>query len=146
MQYILVYLPILALVACCAQNQMTWADQGSIITGIVSKVRDGDTVEVGGVPVRLNGVSAPELNEDLGQVSKLFMIKLVLRKRIQCKLTGKKSYDRHVGTCYLGNLDIGAAVIKAGFALDCQKYSRGRYKAFETEIGRSQIRLPAYCR
>ena len=35
----------------------------TIITGIVSKVRDGDTVEVGEVPIRLNGVSAPELNE-----------------------------------------------------------------------------------
>ncbi len=37
--------------------------------GVVSHVRDGDTIEVENIPIRLNGVSAPELDEPLGQAS-----------------------------------------------------------------------------
>ena len=146
MQYIQYHFLIFIIVFCCVQNRITWASQETMLTGIVSKVRDGDTLEVGEVPIRLNGISAPELNERFGVESKSFIVKLVFGKRIRCKLTGKKSYDRHVGTCYLEHQDIGAAVIKAGLALDCPKYSGGRYKRFETEIGRAQIRLPKYCR
>ena len=48
------------------------------LTGTVTKVRDGDTIEVGRVPIRLNGVSAPELKEPLGSQSKAFMTDLVM--------------------------------------------------------------------
>ena len=54
------------------------ADEPTILTGTVTHVRDGDTIEVGEVPIRLNGVSAPELDEQLGKRSKLFMRELVL--------------------------------------------------------------------
>ena len=38
----------------------------TLVAGTVTHVRDGDTIEVGNIPVRLNGVSAPELKEPLG--------------------------------------------------------------------------------
>ena len=72
----------------------------TILTGTVSHIRDGDTIEVGKVPVRLNGVSAPELKEPLGLQSKQFMIDLVLDRPVSCELSGEKTYDRLVGTCY----------------------------------------------
>ena len=50
----------------------------SILTGNVTHVRDGDTIEVGEVPIRLNGVSAPELDEPLGADAKKFMHDLVM--------------------------------------------------------------------
>jgi micrococcal nuclease len=90
-------------------------------------------------------VSAPELKEPLGNQSKQFMVELVSGKRIRCELNGKKTYDRFVGTCYLGGKDIGAAVIEAGLALDCPRFSGGRYKAVETAMARSGIKLPEYC-
>jgi hypothetical protein len=40
----------------------------TILTGTVTHVRDGDTIVVGAIPIRLNGVSAPELN-DLGELA-----------------------------------------------------------------------------
>ena len=42
------------------------AAKPTILTGMVTHVRDGDTIEVGKIPIRLNGVSAPELHELLG--------------------------------------------------------------------------------
>ena len=91
----------------------------------------------------MNGVSAPELGEPLGQESKDFMHDLVLGKFVRCEMTRAKSYDRLVGTCYLNDNDIGEAVITAGLALDCQKYSGGKYVEFEKpEV---TIKLPGYC-
>jgi len=118
----------------------------AILTGDVTKVRDGDTIEVGKIPIRLNGVSAPELNEPFGPQSKAFMLDLVMGNRVRCELDGTKTYDRWVGVCYLNGQDIGAAVIGAGLALDCPRYSTGRYAKLETRGAKAQITLPRYCR
>ena len=118
----------------------------TILTGNVTKVRDGDTIEVGKIPIRLNGVSAPEMKEALGPQSKAFMSNLVMDKRVRCKLDGTKSHDRWVGICYREGQDIGAAVIGAGLALDCPRFSGGRYAGFEVSGTSSRIRLPSYCK
>jgi micrococcal nuclease len=118
----------------------------TILTGTVTHVRDGDTIEVGKIPIRLNGVSAPELKDPLGVESKNFMRDLADGENVQCELTGAKTYDRFVGTCYLGGKDIGAAVIEAGLALDCPRYSGGRYAKLEAAAARERIMLPKYCK
>lgn len=118
----------------------------TVLTGTVTKVRDGDTIEVGKIPVRLQGISAPELNEPLGPRSKTFLTDLVLGKSVRCELNGKRSHDRLVGICYLDNVDISTQVIANGLALDCPKYSKGRYSRFDTEEGKQLIKLPKYCR
>jgi endonuclease YncB( thermonuclease family) len=100
---------------------------------------------VGKIPIRLNGVSAPELKEALGPKSKQFMHDLVEDKSVRCELDGTKTYDRFVGTCYLDGRDIGEAVIAAGLALDCPQFSGGRYAEFEVVAAREAIKLPKYC-
>lgn len=116
------------------------------LTGVVTKVRDGDTIEVGKVPIRLNGVSAPEMKEQLGPSSKAFMVELLMGKKVRCELNGQKTHDRFVGICFHDGKDIGEAVIAAGLALDCPRYSKGRYAKFETQEGRQTIALPGYCK
>ena len=118
----------------------------TILTGTVTHVRDGDTIEVGKIPIRLNGVSAPELNETLGNHSKSFMTNLVIGKSVRCELNGEKTHDRWVGVCYHEGKDIGAAIIDAGLALDCPRYSNGRYEEYEVQGAAAKIKLPKYCR
>ena len=117
----------------------------TILTGGVTKVRDGDTIEVGKIPIRLNGVSAPETSEPLGPLSKAFMVDLLMGKRVRCELDGTKTHDRWVGICYLNGRDIGAAVIGVGLALDCPRYSGGRYAKLEVPTAVLRMRLPRYC-
>jgi micrococcal nuclease len=124
---------------------VAFAAEPSTLAGTVTHVRDGDTIEVSEVPIRLSGVSAPELDEPLGAQSKVFMRDLVLGQPVSCELNGKKTYDRFVGTCYLGDNDIGILVIEAGLALDCPRYSGGRYADHELATARQQIKLPGYC-
>lgn len=119
---------------------------GEWIEGRVTHVRDVDTIEVNNLPVRLNGVDGPELDERGGRAAKVWMQKLVLRKRVKCWLNGEKTYDRWVGTCYIASEeDIGALAIQAGHARDCPRFSGGKYAQFETENSRA---LPShsYCR
>ncbi len=113
--------------------------------GIVSYVRDGDTIEVENIPIRLNGVSAPELDEPLGPESKAFMHELVIGQSVHCELNGEKTYDRFVGVCFLNNKDIGISIIEAGLAIDCPKFSSGGYAEYETVEARRVIGLPKYC-
>jgi micrococcal nuclease len=120
-----------AFVLIAATASPCFAADPAILEGIVSHVRDGDAIEVGKIPVRLNRVSAPELDEPLGHKSKAFMVKLVDGKRVRCELNEEKTYDRFVGVCFLDGEDINGSIIQAGLALDCPKYSNGRYKVAE---------------
>ena len=125
----------LVLVTTCAMSTPGMLHAGEWIEGRVTHVRDVDTIEVHGLPVRLNGVDG-----------KRWMQKQVLRKPVRCWLTGAKTHDRWVGTCHdSADRDIGALAIAAGMARDCPRYSGGRYTAFETAESR---RLPrhGYCR
>lgn len=115
-----------------------------ILMGAVTHVRDGDTIEVVGVPVRLNGVAAPELGEPHGREAKKFMLNLVAGKTVRCKLNGERSYDRVIGVCYLDGQDIGASIIAAGLARDCHWFSKGSYNSLNTAAS-LQLPLPSYC-
>lgn len=132
----------LALALACASPAIA---EPTTLTGTVTKVRDGDTIEVGKIPIRLNGVSAPEMNEPLGPQSKAFMTEMVMGKRVRCELDGSKTHDRFVGICYLDEQDIGATVIANGLALDCPRYSGGRYAGYEVQGAAAKIKLPGYC-
>ncbi|WP_170432887.1 thermonuclease family protein [Ruegeria arenilitoris] len=109
-------------------------------------VRDADTIVVDGKPVRLNGIDAPELDTRSGQDAKRWMVNYLRGKSISCELNSERTYDRWVGVCYADGEDVGAAVIAAGHALDCARYSGGRYKNLETRAARSRLKRAKYCR
>lgn len=66
-------------------------------------------------------------------------------KDIACELTGERNRDRHIGVCYAGGVDLGIAVASAGHALDCRRYSGGRYAEFETPVAKSRLKRAGYC-
>ena len=108
-------------------------------------VRDADTIVVDGTPVRLNGVDAPELKTSAGKDARRWVVNHLRGKSITCELNGERTYDRWVGVCFADGEDIGAAVIAAGHALDCRRYSGGRYRNLETPAARSRIKRAGYC-
>jgi len=121
------------------------------LSGPVTHVRDGDTIEVAGVPVRLQGLHAAELSEPGGHDAKRFMAALVRGRDAACKLTGERNRDRMIGVCFVehraGFVDLGEAMVAAGMARDCPRFSGGRYAEAEAEAGRAwSTPLPGYCR
>jgi len=114
------------------------------ISGIAYAI-DGDTIRIDGrTKIRLSGVAAPEKNERGGYEATDFMKRLINGKSVRCELDGTRTYDRAVGICFLGGRDIGEAVIAAGLARDCPRYSHGRYRAVEPP-GAASLAFPPYC-
>jgi endonuclease YncB( thermonuclease family) len=115
-------------------------------------VLDGDTISVEGVHVRLQGVAAPEIpHEGLGieaepggEQAAAFMRRLVEGQIVVCELTGERTHGREVGVCSREGQDIGAAVIEAGLARDCPRFSNGQYAELERQAAKS-LPLPGYC-
>lgn len=115
------------------------------IEGRVTVVRDVDTIVVAGTPVRLNGLDGPETSTRVGREARTFMTRLVRGEAVFCQLNGDRTYDRWVGTCFLDGQDIAAIAVANGHALDCRRYSGGRYRKLETSAARSRIRRAGYC-
>ncbi|MEM6834098.1 MAG: thermonuclease family protein [Pseudomonadota bacterium] len=109
------------------------------------QVRDADTIVVDGTPVRLQGVDAPEMEYRSGQDARRWMVRYLQDKAVSCELTGERTYDRYVGVCYADGTDIGAAVIAAGHALDCARFSGGRYADLETPAAKARLKRARYC-
>jgi len=117
------------------------ADAAELV-GAVNHVRDGDTIEVDNVAIRLQGLHAPELDEAGGPEAAAFMVELVMGQELDCDLTGERSHDRLIGVCYLNGRDIAAELIAAGLGRDCARYSGGRYASIDR---RPDMPLPDYC-
>ena len=123
-----------------------------LLTGEVMYVRDGDTIEVAGVPIRFIGLAAPESDDPGGRAATAAMRRLVDGHQVRCELNGERTYDRCVGVCYLDGADIATELVRQGVARDCPRYSRGRYAQAERRAAaegatiRERYRLPGYCR
>lgn len=101
------------------------------ISGIVSRCHDGDTCTVISdgkkISVRFSGIDAPEIKQTDGKAARDFAEGLIKGKVVRLQCEGK-SYNRTTCTVFLGGTDINAEIVKAGFAYDIPKYSKGRYK------------------
>lgn len=84
------------------------------LSGSVTHVRDGDTIEVNGTAVRIANLDCAELGTAEGEAAKIWMGELLAGASVDCALSGRKSYDRQVGTCRFGGADLGEILIGEG--------------------------------
>jgi len=121
------------------------ADQ--IIEGRASVV-DGDTLEIHGERIRLNGIDAPETWQTCidragaeyrcGKASADALDTfLALSRPTRCQEVSRDRYGRAVADCWRADgLGVAAYMVRAGQALDWPRYSHGRYAA-EQEAARA---------
>jgi len=106
---------------------MTMTAPAAAATGTYT--RDGDTVVLNSIPIRLKGLSCAELKTPLGQSQKLVMITLMnSATKIEYELTGEKTFDRQVGYIYFDGVDAGLTMIQTSGCQPCRRYDKdGRY-------------------
>ena len=95
--------------------------QTSIIEGKITHVRDGDTLEIENIPVRLAALDCPENNTSEGRYATK-IAKQFEGSQALCELTGAKSYDRFVGYCSINGEDYGEILISQSACRVWKKY------------------------
>ena len=97
------------------------SSDSAILSGTVTHVRDGDTIEVSGIAVRLSALDCPENDTRQGkQATKI--AKKFEGSQAMCELTGAKSYDRLVGYCTAGGTDFGLYMMQNSSCKVWEKY------------------------
>lgn len=92
-----------------------------LVQGPASHVRDGDTIEVRGIPIRIGNLDCAERDTDAGREATWRMVELVQHGPLLCRLAGRGSMDREIGTCALPDgHDIGEILIAEG---TCKRWS-----------------------
>ena len=79
---------------------------GSSLQGVITHVRDGDTFEVNGIPIRLAALDCPENSTAEGRYASS-IAKAYQGVEVKCELTGARTYDRLVGYCEIQDVDFG---------------------------------------
>ncbi|EAL4025208.1 thermonuclease [Campylobacter upsaliensis] len=107
------------------------------LTGKVSRVIDGDTIEllaktsktnpynhIAKLKIRLYGIDAPELKQAYGKEAKEYLSALVLKQEVGLIIENKDKYDRFVGTIFLKGQDINKEMVKNGYAHAYESFSK----------------------
>ena len=93
----------------------------SVLRGTITHVRDGDTFEVKGTPVRISALDCPENSTSSGQKATQFT-RQFKGKQAVCELTGAKTYDRVVGYCSIEGKDFAQLMVDNKFCKFWPKY------------------------
>ena len=120
-------------------------------------VIDGDTLEVGGVRVRLHGIDAPESAQrcrsggrfwPCGHEAKRALAGRVGGQRVVCKERDRDDYGRVVAVCSIGGRDLNAWMAAEGWALVNRRFSRAyaaeesRARAAKRGVWRGEVVAP----
>lgn len=112
---------------CHADSSADEELRPKVRSGVITHVRDGDTIIMGRTPVRLAAVDCPEKGSRKGDLAKLYMEKHIGR-RVTCEFTGAETFDRKVAYCRIGSADLGRLLF---FNTSCKVWERfdvwGRY-------------------
>lgn len=106
-------------------------------TGEVSgraSVIDGDTIEIHGQRIRIVGIDAPESRQRCtekatgsetrcGQEAAFWLSNFLAARPVTCLEEGKDRYNRSLARCQVQGVDIGGAMVTAGWALAFTRYS-----------------------
>ncbi|MFN9708343.1 MAG: thermonuclease family protein [Burkholderiales bacterium] len=120
------------------------------VTGVVTKVSDGDTLwlrpdrceAVGECPLmklRIQGMDAPEVCQDLGEQSAAALRSRVLNQKVTVSLSSQDRYGRELGRVRLNDDDVGAWMVRQGWAWSYRyKHNAGPYTREEQQAREAQ--------
>ena len=111
----------------------------------ISKVIDGDTVQINNFKIRLEGIDAPEMRQkckkeflkisstigfifykdyNCGEVSKKKLKDKIKESEIKCISSSKDRYKRHIATCFKGQTNLNQWMVRNGYAIAYRRYNK----------------------
>lgn len=114
------FLALIALVVARLDRVSTRQQSGTAI------VNDGDTITLSNERIRLRGIDAPEYMQlcrkdgadyPCGKQSQQALAKLIGGRAVSCSGWQRDRYDRLLGDCRAGDVDLNAEQVRAGWAV-----------------------------
>ena len=113
-------------------------------------VTDGDTIRIGETRIRLEGIDAPEMSQKCirsdgtrwrcGQQAKAALIEKIGKEPVRCIITGTDRYERSIGTCFVGKLNLNQWMVQNGWSVAYARYSKS-YVADEQDARRRRVNI-----
>lgn len=132
----------LVLTAACST---TPSDPLHSVSGMVSKVHDGDSIHITPpnqkrVVIRFSAIDAPELKQNFGLSSRDYLRSLLMGKQATAKCHKTDRYQRNVCAVYHNENDIGLKMIESGFAWHYKKYQNEQTSKQRAQYRHAEIR------
>lgn len=123
--------------AFAAESRPTSPIAGNEVTGVVSRVSDGDTIwvtDANGLrhKIRMLDIDAPESSQKFGSESTARLKSLIGGKSVRVTYSERDKYDRLLGTVWLGDEDINFRMVNEGMAWRYHYSKNGRYAAAQS--------------
>ncbi len=96
---------------------------------LAQTITDGDTLKLNGVTYRLWGIDAPETKQDCpdgwaaGRLATTHLQSLISGRNVICERKDTDRYGRTVAICRAGGEDLGALMVRDGYAWAFLRYS-----------------------
>lgn len=139
--------PLMLIGRTDARTSLSSTRGHATLTGRAEAV-DGDTLAVGGIRVRLEGIDAPEAEQTCtdargavwacGQEAQRALARLVANVIVSCEERGLDKYKRLLGVCRVGPVEVNAELVRRGLAWAFTRYSQS-YVALEAEARRGKV-------
>ncbi len=120
-------IPLACVVIRSHWSEPLLAEHPSHATMVLKPIIDGDTFVASGLKIGLWGSDAPERGEPLYQHSRLVLEQSLQSGELSCVSVDRDRYARVVMQSRSDEADIGALMVRAGFARDYARYSKGFY-------------------
>lgn len=122
---------VCGLVACQPSTATLVQGNENQLAGTASVI-DGDTIEIHGERIRLDGYDSPERGSRCGSVNvykeaAFALSNFIGQGTVTCDISGKDRYDRSIGDCEVGGKSLAEFMVSEGWARDWPRYSQGAY-------------------
>lgn len=132
--------PILLVGALVVSAAILMKPTGRLQEG-AAHVVDGDSLRIDTADIRLKGIDAPELQQSCqragqsyrcGEAARAALAGRIARQPVRCVVSGRDRYGRDLARCTIAGEDLGAWMVRAGWAVG--------YGDYAAEEGQARVR------
>ncbi|MHC2543367.1 endonuclease YncB(thermonuclease family) [Sinorhizobium meliloti] len=114
-----------------------------------ARVIDGDTISIRNQRIRIAAIDACERDQTglkngklwrCGVAARSYLGTMIDGQHVRCDIIDQDQYRRLVGQCFIGDVDIGLAMVKAGLAEAMLRYLPATHSISEVEYGQAENR------